>query len=181
MVTVSELVIRGWFAVPGAIAWIFVIIGTTHCLFRSFLKAELDALRSRRDDPNMARLRILDAELRSGREYQARPKNGNTDPLMEPRKLDPEEIADRRELYGLLQSKTIWKRFFNWACDCHFCHTFWVAVGWYWFTNGLSVDLPATCLMFAAIASLSASRVRRASLRPPGQVGGGCPSGNCGG
>jgi hypothetical protein len=156
MTTVADIVRDGWSALPGAFAWLLVVMGLSKVLFRSFFAAELSAWLQKRNSGRINELKRADWELRRNTKYQPglRPDDDMT--ALPP--LTETERAERVALVEQLRRNTLPIRALGWLLGCGFCQAAWAAAICFAMTSRDWWQLVPTCLAYAAVAGLFSDR-----------------------
>jgi hypothetical protein len=150
MTTVADIVRDGWSALPGAFAWLLVVMGLSKVLFRSFVAAELSAWLQGRNAGRINELKRADWELRRNAKFQpgVRPDDDMT--ALPP--LTQAERAERVALVEQLRRNTLPIRALAWLLGCGFCQAAWAAIICFAVTANEWWQLIPTCLAYAAAA-----------------------------
>jgi len=151
MTTVADIVREGWSALPGAFAWLLVVMGLSKVLFRSFFAVELSAWLQKRNAGRINELKRADWELRRNTRFQPglRPDDDMT--ALPP--LSEAERAERVALVEQLRRNTLSVRAVAWLLGCGFCQAAWAAVICFLVTSCDWWQLLPTCFAYGALAS----------------------------
>lgn len=109
--------------IPGAFAWLLVVMGLSKVIFRNFVAAELSAWVQKRNAGRINELKRADWELRRNTKYQPglRPDDDMT--ALPP--LTEFERAERVALIEQLRRNTLPIRALGWLLGCGFCQAAW--------------------------------------------------------
>jgi hypothetical protein len=162
MTTVADIVRDGWSALPGAFAWLLVVMGLSKVLFRSFVAAELSAWLQKRSAGRINELRRADWELRRNTRFQPGLRPDDDMAALPP--LTDAERADRIALVEQLRRNTLPIRALAWLLGCGFCQAAWAAAICFAVTSSDWWQFVPTCLAYAAVAGWLGER-----FRPAGQ------------
>jgi len=158
MTTVADIVRDGWSALPGAFAWLLVVMGLAKVLFRSFFAAELSAWLQSHNAGRVNELKRADWELRRNAKFQ--PGMRPDDDMNAQPPLTDSERAERVALVEQLRSNTLPIRALGWLMGCGFCQAAWSAAICFAATTQDWWQLVPTCLAYAALATLSRERFK---------------------
>jgi len=151
MTTVADIVRDGWSALPGAFAWLLVVMGLSKVLFRSFFAAELSAWLQKRNAGRINELKRADWELRRNTKFQ--PGQRPDDDMTALPQLAKSERAERVALVEQLRRNTLPIRAVAWLLGCGFCQAAWAAVFCFAATSRDWQQLAPTCLAYAAVSA----------------------------
>jgi hypothetical protein len=166
MTTVADIVRDGWSALPGAFAWLLVVMGISKVVFRSFVAAELSAWLQKRNAGRINELKRADWELRRNTKFQTGMRADDDMTALPP--LTEAERAERIALVEQLRSNTLPIRALAWLLGCGFCQAAWAAVICFTVTSRDWWQLAPTCLAYAAITGWLGERFRAAGQHASG-------------
>jgi len=186
MVTVSDIVRDGWTAVPGAIFWVFVVLGLGKAVFRGFLAQELRVRLDHKQGRKLGDIRRVQWELNTGKKFTPEAAR-NKDAVAAAPTLTESEMVERREFLAQNVRATIWLRGFRYLFDCAFCQEFWAAAMICLVARTPWNDCFPTCLAYAGIGAWLLGRERTTApaagpdMIGPAQRRVGPPGPGCGG
>jgi hypothetical protein len=176
MTTVADIVRDGWSALPGAFAWLLVVMGLSKVLFRSFVGAELSAWLQKRNAGRINALKRADWELRRNTKF--RPGMRPEDDMTALPQLTEGELADRAALVEQLRRNTLPIRALAWLLGCGFCQAAWSGAICFATTSYEWQQLVPTCLAYAAVAGWLGEKFKAGHQSAPGVS---TPGRTCGG